>query len=221
MGWLDDHAAPWLEHEWTWVRTTTRVVGYLVGNQSVAEGFVIPLEISPPDWIARTDDPDLLKYARELVIRSAERASDAVDGLQRKAAGHLQILFFVLPGAVSLTVISVGQSADASAAIGFALMALGNVVLVGAVLLAGLATGLFRSIEPTAKRLEDPPGAWATESSAVQIARAMRREIEIWLRSAELAMLTGSFVAADLHNSRRLAIIGSILLAAGLAISWF
>jgi len=203
------------------LRFFARLLGFAVGNQSVAEGFVRVTPEPVPDWLTQhRGEVTWYTFAREAAISSKEGSQAAVASLQTKIAGLQSLLTVVVPAALGVTGATLGQLRGTSGAILFALIALADLALLAGLLLAAMASGLRLALEVSLTRLETEAQPLPSGSDEEILSELRLREIHALHNSAWLAMCTSTVLASDLFAARQYAVMGAVGLGAVLLLAW-
>lgn len=184
-----------------------RIGGFIWGDQDAAEDLDQSPNPSVVEWMQQADE-DVVDYAREVSKAGFERADEALKGLQSKAGTTVTTVLTLAPIAFGVTGVALASTGEPDAAkwVGFVLFCLVDVSLVGAGLLAFLASGLVLSGGVN-------PANLPTRAPNQKVHGLKAAEADAWYYAMVVTNWSGKRVATDLFHSRRL-VIGSLLLSA-------
>lgn len=192
-----------------------RIAAFVRGDMAAAENLGDLPDVPQVDWIQAASlagDATTAEYAREAAERSATDANESVKGLQDKAAGFLTLLVGLVPLLIAAIALTAPAGQDNWARwLALGLLLAGGASLIGAIVMAALASGLTLGGGLNLERLN-------TGGGSTSIPELKAAEADAWHHAAMLAMEASTRKARDLFRSRQLAIVALTLSIAGTAV---
>lgn len=198
-----------------------RLIAYLINDARRAEALDSPKPGEPPQWLLdAVGDERQAEFAVDVATKSVELANAAVVSLQEKASKHLSFLMASVPLALAATAVSFPppDSVGVLPFLGFALLTIADVLLLIALALASLASGMSLAGGISIERLgllADRMGRDAPDNRRFALKVA---EAESLRYAAQLAYTSGSRIAQDLYGARRFTFLSALFATVGVIV---